>query len=41
MFWHWAGVDDNAPNGEGSTICAPPASPARRFQTLEGSIMRR
>ncbi|KAK9836280.1 hypothetical protein WJX81_001819 [Elliptochloris bilobata] len=20
MFWHWAGVDDNAPNGEGSTI---------------------
>ena len=23
MFWHWAGVDDNAPNGEGSTICAP------------------
>ena len=26
MFWHWAGVDDNAPNGEGSTICAPAAS---------------
>ena len=25
MFWHWAGVDDNAPNGEGSTICAPSA----------------
>lgn len=24
MFWHWAGVDANAPNGEGSTICAPP-----------------
>ncbi len=23
MFWHWAGVDENAPNGEGSTICAP------------------
>ncbi len=23
MFWHWAGVDNNAPNGEGSTICAP------------------
>lgn len=26
MFWHWAGVDDNAPNGEGSTICAPCAA---------------